>query len=268
MEDYQEYRLSQNRSPVTIDKAVSIMKTMITKGFENDKVGGHALKIFQKIETLSKKSDNERDRTFLISEYVGLIDKSPAYIKPVLICAMNTGMRAGEIRKVRWPMFDRYGKCFNLPKEIVKEERPKTVPLNTAMTQLLKTVVRCTHHDFIFTNSERNPYYDKSSFRKPLGKICKDAEIPYGRKEENGCTFHDFRRTVKTNMVEAGVDQRYVDLIFGHTLPGISKRYVKPNLETLHKQMKYYSNWLENEIKNAMSEMESVDQDVDQSVFI
>ena len=264
IEDYRLIRQEQGLANTSIDTAIRIIKTMITKAFDNDKVDGHALKIFRNFKPLSNSSDNERDRTLFIAEYLVIIYNVVEWFKYPIICAMNTGMRSGEIQKVRWPMFNRNDRYFDLPAKITKERRRKIVPLNGTMMNLIKNVIRCTHHDFIFTNSQQNPYTDKSTFRLPFKNACEKAGIPYGENTDNGCTFHDIRRTVKTNMVEAEMKDKYIDLILGHTLPGMSKRYIKPRPEVLHAEIKKYSNWLKKEIDKAISEMEDVNQSVNQ----
>jgi hypothetical protein len=39
--------------------------------------------------------------------------------------------------------------------------------------------------------------------------------------------MHDLRRTVKINMLEAGADKTYRDLILGHSLEGMDRHYIK-----------------------------------------
>lgn len=46
---------------------------------------------------------------------------------------------------------------------------------------------------------------------------CKKAGIACGQRVENGITMHDFRRTFKTNMLKAGIDKVYRDIIVGHS---------------------------------------------------
>ena len=55
--------------------------------------------------------------------------------------------------------------------------------------------------------------------RAGFQKGCKDAGIPYGRKVENGFTFHDLRHTAKTIARKAGVDKNVRMVIFGHSNP-------------------------------------------------
>ena len=70
--------------------------------------------------------------------------------------------------------------------------------------------------------------------------------------------MHDFRRTVKTNMLEAGVDKTYRDLILGHSLEGMDRHYIKPSDETLRQAMARYTAWLYGQLGN-------VDQTGDQA---
>jgi len=75
---------------------------------------------------------------------------------------------------------------------------------------------------------------------------CEDAGLPYGKKTVNGIVFHDLRRSAKTNMVKAGVNKIYRDLILGHSLQGMDKNYIaEAGLEDELKQaMENYSAWL------------------------
>ncbi|MBW2612716.1 MAG: hypothetical protein JRE12_10210 [Deltaproteobacteria bacterium] len=47
-----------------------------------------------------------------------------------------------------------------------------------------------------------------SSLKKQFPETCKKAGIVHGSAHRDGITFHDIRRTVKTNMLMAGVDRR------------------------------------------------------------
>jgi len=86
---------------------------------------------------------------------------------------------------------------------------------------------------------------------------CKYADIPYGRKQENGITFHDIRRTVKTNMLKAGVDKVYRDIIWGHSLTGMDAYYMAPTIDDLKNVMDRYTSWFDEQLK-----LQNVDQTV------
>lgn len=90
---------------------------------------------------------------------------------------------------------------------------------------------------------------------------CGKAGIPYGQHEPNGITFHDIRRTVKTNMLNACVDKVHRDIILGHALHGMDVHYMAPSEDDLHRAMTKYTGWLDSHI------LQSVDQNVDQEPF-
>jgi len=244
IEEYQWTRQESGLAPSTIDKEIRMIKTMVKKWFDNDKVGGRVLKAFNGIEKKMVKGENARERTITCEEYLKLIKNAftPSF-KGVLTVAYHTGMRAGEIAKLQYSYYDKKANVFKLPKEITKEKKAKTIPVTRTVKNIISKAIRCTHHDYIFYSTLNNPY-DKWAFSKLFEKTCYDAEIPYGQKAKNGATFHDIRRTVKTNMVAAGIDQVYRDLILGHSLKGMDIHYIKPSVKKLVNEMNKYESWI------------------------
>ncbi|MBW1693299.1 MAG: hypothetical protein JRJ41_03900 [Deltaproteobacteria bacterium] len=106
--------------------------------------------------------------------------------------------------------------------------------------------------------TETNPVAHKDGLKNSFKTACKNAKIPQGRKTPNGIIFHDIRRTVKTNMLTAGVDKVHRDLILGHSLQGMDVHYMAPDDETLKDAMEKYTRWIDDQIVN-------VDQSVDQN---
>jgi len=49
LEAYQEKRLAEGRAPATVDMEISLVKTMITKAFDNDLVDGRTVKVFRAV---------------------------------------------------------------------------------------------------------------------------------------------------------------------------------------------------------------------------
>lgn len=256
LENYQEDREGRGRAPATIDMEISIAKTMIIKAFDNDMVDGRVLKAFRSVKRKLKKGDNARKRTLAFDEYIRLINKAPQHLRAAIIIAFNTGMRTGEIRLLKWSYVDRKNGYIRLPKEVTKENKPKNIPINHHVKAVLDSVPRALNHPFIITyRGSRIAHKDglKNSFKT----ACKNAKILHGRKTENGIIFHDIRRTVKTNMLSAGVDKVHRDLILGHSLQGMDVHYMAPDDETLKKAMEKYTRWIDDQFQN-------VDQSVDQ----
>jgi len=71
--------------------------------------------------------------------------------------------------------------------------------------------------------------------KKSFLTACKKAGIPSGEKQPEGLIFHDLRRTVKTNMLNAGVGHVHPDVILSHSLHRMDAHYMAPSEEDLHR---------------------------------
>jgi len=248
LEDYQDKRKEQGRANATIDMEIKIAQTMVTKAFYNDKVGGHSLKAFKRTKRLLEKGSNARKTLVSIEQYLKLIKHASPHYRAVLVFAYNTGMRLGEIKTLRWSYIDKAKMMIRIPAKATKESREKNIPINQHVKDTLDALPRAIQHDFIITY-RGEALSNKSSLKKQFSETCGKVEIPYGRNTSNGITFHDIRRTVKTNMVAAGVDQVYRDAILGHRLKGMDLHYIIPTDETLTEAMKKYTKFIDGKIE-------------------
>lgn len=261
LEDYQEKREEEGRAPATIDMEISLVKTMVTKAFDNDLVDGRTVKAFRVVKRKLKKAGNARKRTITVEEYLKLVDVAPDHLKAFLTVAFNTGMRTGELRALRWSHIDREKWVIRLPADIPKEKKAKVIPINHNVKRVLADLPRAIHHDFVLTY-KNEPIVTAGGIKKSFISACGKAGIPYGQHEPNGITFHDLRRTVKTNMLNAGVDKVHRDIILGHSLHGMDVRYMSPSIEDLHRAMAQFTEWLDSQFRVF------VDQTVDQETIM
>jgi integrase len=255
LEHYQHQRAEAGRAAATIDMEISVAKTMINRAFDNDLVNGSTVKAFRRVRRKLKKAGNARRRTLSVAEYMRLLREAPPHLKAILTVAYNTGMRLGELRNLNWQHVDREAGLIRLPAELVKETRAKVVPLNHYVKRVLEELPRALHHDFVFTYQGK-PIKSESGLKNSFRTACKKAGVGCGREQEGGIIFHDIRRTVKTNMVNAGVDHVHRDLILGHSLKGMDVHYMAPSEDDLVRAMARYTAWLD-------GQMQSVDQTVD-----
>jgi integrase len=224
------------------------------------------LKVFNNVKRKLKKGSNARKRTLSFTEFLKLIGESPEHLRNVLIVAFNTGMRKGEIRKLRWSHVDFESMFIRLPVKITKEGRDKDIPINHHVKAVLDSlrpslgVVSEGHHDFVFSYNGK-PIKGAGGLRRSLKTACEKVGIVFGRNVKDGFIFHDIRRTVKTNMLAAGVQKEYRDIILGHSLQGMDTHYIVPDENTLCQSMEQYTHWIDDQIRAIF---ENVDHSVDQ----
>lgn len=264
---YQQKRKAQGLKPSTIDKELRQTQTAIEQGFYNRKVDGEPLRAFKAVKKLLVKGTNARERTISIEEYIKLLAVAKGHIRDMMIVAYNTGMRPGEIRGLKWSYIDWQAGFIKLPPEVTKEgaktKETKRIPINSNVRAVLDKlrpapgIVSEDHHDFVFTYRGKPMKNSRRSFKT----ACEDAGLIYGEKIEDGVIFHDFRRSVKTNMVTAKIQKEYRDTLLGHSLKGMDKHYVVVKEGDLKKSMKKYSAWLNGQVKK-----QSLDPFLDPSV--
>ena len=164
----------------------------------------------------------------------------------------------GEILGLKWSYIDRKAGFIRLPAELTKESKPKRIPINRHVNKVLNNVPRALRHDFVFTY--RGNSSSEWGIKRSYTTACKNSGVPYGGKTQNGITFHDIRRTVKTNMLKAGLSKVYRDVILGHSLKGMDVHYLAPDEQTLAEAMEKYTAWIDGQLK-----FQNVDHSVDQA---
>lgn len=182
------------------------------------------------------------------AEYNKILEKAAPHLGPVVITAMNTGMRQGELRKLKWSYVDRKKGFIRLPAKITKTQQARVILINHHVEAVLAGLVRSMVHDYVFTYGGV-PITDPSGWQKSFSTACKNAHVPYGVKRAGGLTFRDIRTTVKTNMLRSGVDPVYRDLILGHSLGKMDRFYMKPKEDDLAAAMEKYTGWVDEQLK-------------------
>jgi len=253
LESYQLLREKQKASAATIDMELTIAKTMVNKALDNDLVGGRTIKAFKSIKRKLKRGSNARDRLLTIEEYVKLLDIAPDYLKTILIIAMNSGLRKGEILNLRWSNIDLEKGFIRLRSEETKEKQLKNVPINQNVKDALDNIPQSSNHDYVIL------YRGKpiaAGLRKSMITACKKIGIEYGMNKPDGLRFHDLRTSVKTYMLRAGVDKALRDTILGHSLKGMDMYYIKPTDQDLKDAMDRYTKWLDEQVVLARAKIE------------
>lgn len=114
-------------------------------------VDGRTVKAFRVVKRKLKKAANARKRTLTIEEYLKLVAVAPDHLKAFLILGVNTGMRTGELRGLRWSHIDREKGLVRLPADLTKESKAKVIPINRHVKKVLAEVPRAIHHEFVLT---------------------------------------------------------------------------------------------------------------------
>jgi integrase len=193
-----------------------------------------------------------------------LLDVAAPHLKGIITTAFDTGMRAGELRALRWSHIDQEHGVIRLPADVTKESRAKVIPMNHHVKAVLAALPTPINYDLPVFTYKGKAIGDNGGFKKSFITACLRAGIPQGHNEENGLTFHDIRRTVKTNMQNAGVDKVHRDIILGHGLKGMDIHYMAPSEDDLRRAMAKYTEWLDAQMKNVSKNVSKAEKKANQ----
>jgi integrase len=226
--------VSKNISSATINRELAALSKMFTLAIANGYAKENPLREVKKLRVENKierhLSIEEEKRIYQVCDDDFSFSKLPfeeqkrlqrihngehAYLKPILIMALNTAMRKGEILNMTWDCVD-----FN-KNEIsalnTKNGKQNTIPMSSKLRKTLLELYNSKGNNmYVFTNPYTGTKYN--DIKKCFKTVCKLANVKNLR-------FHDLRHTGATRMVAAGVPLPVVKQILNHASIQTTMRY-------------------------------------------
>ncbi len=230
IEDFKQYLKSErNLKNSSINRYLEILSKMFNLGIDNEIIRNNPLQKTAKLREDNHKirflSTEEEIRLFKAIEYehevldrytrLKKIVKPYLFLKPIIITALQTGMRRGEILNLKWSNIDfTYGFIELLD---TKSGKARKVPISDTLRDVLNSIEH--QSEYVFVNPKTNkPYID---LKKSFHQVMKLANIKNFR-------FHDLRHTVATRLVENNIDLAVIQEILGHAHIETTMRYAHP----------------------------------------
>ena len=203
--------IKKNYSVAYANRLIIILRRMFKKAIDWDMANEDLLK---KVNISLLKGETKRLRYLSEEEAERLIFNCEPYLKPIVITALNTGMRKSEILHLTWDRVDLKNRLILLDK--TKNGERREIPINQTLYNALSELTRHIKCDYVFYNPETlKPYYDvKKSF---AGGLRKSKIFDF--------RFHDLRHTFASWLVMGGVDLTTVKELLGHKCITMTLRY-------------------------------------------
>lgn len=172
-----------------------------------------------------EREQNTRDHWLTEGDEQRLLGAATPWVKELVIFAINTGMRRGEILGLTWAGVDFARRTVTIFRS--KNGERRTIPMNQTVLDLLsqKYAKKSSGNELVFA-SQTETLLDGSNLRRGFACALKAAKI------EN-LHFHDLRHTFTTRLVQAGVDLYKVQRLLGHKSPIMTQRYAHHFPESL-----------------------------------
>ena len=139
------------------------------------------------------------------------------YLTPMVLLAMQTGMRRSELFSLTWESVRLKGTPqLTVLAAHAKSGKTRHIPLNRTAVDVLQTWGKPTEQSgLVFPNAAGGQLTD---IKTAWGKLIKDAKI-------NDFRFHDLRHDFASRLVMNGVDLYRVKELLGHGSIEITQRY-------------------------------------------
>ena len=206
--------------------------------------------------TLIKKlrEDHHRRRRVSEDEEARLLDAAPPAIRPMIICALDTGMRRGEMLALRFGDVDLTRGLIVLRGVTTKSRKTRIVPIATAR---LRGVLEWLRLDALGEQKSAETPVFSDGIGAPLPLFhatwlvtvlkAHDVRPRWSRKNDyKGLTresqeafqrinlhWHDLRHGYASRLVEKGVPLAQVRDLLGHASITTTERYDNQRLENL-----------------------------------
>lgn len=132
------------------------------------------------------------------------------HLTPVVLLAMNTGMRRGELLSLQWSDINLEAKVITIQAQNAKNGRQRHIPLNTeALSVLTRWAKQCDGQGRVFEPNDP---------KKGWLALLQEAKIANFR-------FHDLRHDFASKLVRKGVDLNTVRELLGHSDITMTLRY-------------------------------------------
>lgn len=204
-------------SQTTVNRELTLLRATFNKAIEWN------LMFSNPIGKLTLAKEEPKERILSEKEIPRLINSAREPLKSIILIALNTGMRLGEILKLEWDQVNLGSQSSFISIKKAKSRRLRRIPLNRPMIELFSRMqLKRSGSKFVFENPEtRKPF---TTIRTAWYTLLKRADIKDLR-------FHDLRHTFATYALLRGGDLIHLKETLGHTDIRTTARYAKALME-------------------------------------
>ncbi|MGH9415602.1 MAG: tyrosine-type recombinase/integrase, partial [Terriglobales bacterium] len=217
VEKYKQARLEAGKAPATVNREVACLKHMLNMAVQWGYLRDNHLRPVRLL-----REENIVERIVTSAEETRLLAAAHDPLRDMLVVALHSGMRLGEILKLPWS-------CVDFERSLItiinaKNGRSRKVPMNAVVVETLKqrrpTQAKVATALFVFGDPRTG---------RPFGSVKTAFRATLRRAEIKSLRFHDLRHTFATRLVADGVDLVSVKELLGHSDIGMTMRYAHPS---------------------------------------
>jgi integrase len=232
IEQYKAQRLQKvSRESVNIE--LRALKAAFNRGLDWGVLTTNPFGKVKQIPTTAERPEYLRveELEFLLS-----VIRKVTWLKDVVVFAVNTGLRRGEICNLKWERVDLKNRVITVQSDDryrVKMGKFRIVPLNARAYEVLKKRFHQRNSDYVFT-SEHGQKINADFLSKRFKRYLRLA----GLGEE--IHFHSLRHTFASLLAQARVPLYEIKELLGHSKISVTEQYSHLSPQTLQKAVQMF----------------------------
>ena len=181
---------------------------------------------------ISKHSFFPGLRAYLSQDEISsLINSCDPKLKPIVLVAITTGMRRGEILSLKWDDVDLKNGFIHVRDS--KTGKARSIPIEKPLKTTMKKLPRHIGSEWVFWIGDRGEV--RKGIQRAWAKAVSEAEI-------DNLRFHDLRHHAASTMVMQGVPLYTVKEVLGHASIKTTERYAHLSPEFIRDKIKRVEN--------------------------
>lgn len=225
VEEFQQHRIREV-CPSTVNRELALLKHMFNLAERWDlRQGRNPVRMVKFL-----REDNLQFQTLSTEAEQALLACCPSYLQDMIVFALNTGLRCGDIFNLQWKEVDFEKRRLNVL--VQKTRRVLTIPLNDAAYGVVDAWDAIRKGPYVFYNQMTGDRFRdlKAGFKL----ACKQAGL-------GGVTWHTLRHTFASRVLAKGADIITVKELLGHSTLLVTMRYAHTNIEAKERAVKNLS---------------------------
>lgn len=231
MRKYRQERHAEKQllKPATVNRDLSVLRRLCNWAAEEGIVPVNPLGRLR----MERERRTKRPVMSLREERL-LIAHAPKHLERMILCALDTAMRRGEILGQRWEDVDLDNRLLHVTRSKTAQGESRIVPLTSRVYEMLRSVRKDS--GIVFT-------YDGN----PIKIVKTSWAASLRRSGLRHFRFHDLRHTANSRMMLAGVMQEVRREIVGHSSQhsrDVNDRYTQIGIAELTDAIRKLETWL------------------------
>ena len=211
----------RQRSIATVNRELALMRRVLNVAVRNGWITRSPFEMGDPLITRGDEKPRERILTRKEEErLLAACAEKRDHIRPIVICALDTGMRKGEILKLVASDLDFENRLITVRAFNTKTMRERQVAMSERLARALEAICARLPED-----QEIPVFGITNDIKRAFNSARKAAGLPDLR-------FHDLRHTHATRLVASHMPLSEVGRVLGHTQANTTFRYVNANVET------------------------------------